>query len=90
MISLTDLSVLIEELKARPDDQVTSVYEIRRMLGRQQLPDVDLTLGLLDGALVIYWRETYKHSSYSLGLFKFSNGKLIQLCEGSGGVDASH
>ncbi|HKE94961.1 MAG TPA: hypothetical protein VKB34_11685 [Povalibacter sp.] len=89
-ISLSDLSVLVQDLKPQSDDQPIKVYEIRRLLRGKELPDIDLTLGLLDRAVVVYWRETYKHRTYKQGLFKVVDGELTLPCEGFGGVDVSH
>lgn len=52
--------------------------------------DVALTLGLLDGRLILYWRETFINKIYRQGIFAINKDGVSQICEGRGGISSSH
>jgi hypothetical protein len=89
-ITVGDIVVRVEKLLGLDANQTTSIFEVRRMIDERSTLDVDIKLGILEGELVLHWRETFKHRSYRFGLFRFSNGKFLSLCTGTGGVDVSH
>jgi hypothetical protein len=48
--------------------------------------DVELKLAYLDGRLVVFWKETYRHRIYRQGLFHIVGERVKALCTGRGGV----
>jgi hypothetical protein len=48
--------------------------------------DIQLKLVTFEGALALYWRETYLHRTYRQGLFEIQGMRASPLCEGAGGV----
>src|SRR5688572_1852979 len=89
-ITVGDLSVTVNRVDKSVDSRTTKVYEIRRLVARGSIPDLDLSLVIVNGDLGLYWRETYRHRSYRQGLFKIVGSQLVSLCEGTGGIDSSH
>lgn len=83
-------SVLVEAIGLNSESGPIHVFEIRRMLNRENPPDIDLSFALVEGSLFIYWRETFKHRSFDRGLFKFDAGVFSSYCMGTGGVNSSH
>lgn len=53
--------------------------------------DIDLAarFARVDGAITVYWRETYLHRSYRQGLLGISVEGLYPLCQGAAGADGS-
>jgi len=51
--------------------------------------DLDLKFVLIDGAIGLYWRETFQHRMYRQGVFRFTWGQLTKVCEGRGGESFS-
>jgi hypothetical protein len=90
LISLNDLSVHVEETTSRVNAPITRVFEIRRLISGKEIPDVDLKLAMLNGQVFVYWRETFRHRQFRVGLFKFSEGNFVSWCEGTAGMDVSH
>jgi hypothetical protein len=87
-ISLEGQEVLIATRP--PAETVTTARNIGNAVSkREDDADVDLKLGLLDGKLVLYWRETYLHRIYRQGLFSINDQDLAPLCEGRGGSEVS-
>ncbi|HEX8643883.1 MAG TPA: hypothetical protein VF702_08220 [Allosphingosinicella sp.] len=67
------------------------IWEIGRMFEDERgRLDVQLSLGVLDSDLVLYWRETYRNRIYRQGLFRIPAGELVALCEGRGGITRLH
>lgn len=48
--------------------------------------DVELKLGYFDGALVVFWKETFRYRIYRQGMFRISGESVTPLCAGRGGV----
>jgi len=48
--------------------------------------DVELKLGYFDGALVVFWKETFRHRIYRQGIFRIAGESVTPLCAGHGGV----
>jgi len=48
--------------------------------------DVELKLGYLDGAPIVYWKETFQNRIYRQGLFRIVGERVEQLCAGRGGI----
>jgi hypothetical protein len=59
--------------------------------------DIDLKLALLNGRLLLYWRETYQHRFWRFGLITIEGRALFgedaiamrPLCEGMGGSQST-
>jgi len=52
--------------------------------------DVGVKLALLDGRVVIYWRETFQNRIYRQGLLRIEGLALTPLCQGRAGTEISH
>jgi hypothetical protein len=51
--------------------------------------DVELELAVLDGRLVVYWKETYQNRVYQQGIFNIEGEQITFLCRGRGGMTIS-
>jgi hypothetical protein len=59
-------------------------------LGGESL-DVDLSIALYEGRVLLHWKETFKHREARLGLLRFKDdGHLETLCVGGPTVVVSH
>ena len=78
--------------QAGTPEETIRVQDVARIVARNQEenPDVYLKLALLDGDVLLYWRETYLHRSYRQGLFRIVGRDLQRFCEGNGGVTITH
>ena len=52
--------------------------------------DVQLSFVLVDGAVALYWKETFIHRVYNQGIFKINGNNLVYLCSGKGGIQSGH
>jgi hypothetical protein len=52
--------------------------------------DIEASLAFLNGELLVYWKETLQHHIFKQGLFRITGQRLEFVCEGRGGVTASH
>lgn len=66
------------------------VVDIGRILGGNEDLDIDLRLASVEGRFAVFWRETFQHRSYRQGLLEIVGETVVALCEGRGGIDASH
>lgn len=78
--------------EVRDDDSTLKrIWQIDEMLtDEDEWLDLQLSLGVLQGALVVYWRETFQNRMYKQGLFRVAGSELVPLCEGQGGINVSH
>jgi hypothetical protein len=84
-VSVEEESLHVAEIKENIEQGITirdSAYEI----SPDSDIDIDLSLAILDGELVVYWRETFKHRRYRQGVMRVSERPISSLCEGSGGI----
>lgn len=86
-ISVSEESVDIQSI-GEGSNHRTFVHDLGDQLGRGLDIDIELKLGILEGNLVVYWRETFQHKSYRQGLFTVAPPNLMPLCEGRGGFDS--
>jgi hypothetical protein len=87
-VSIEEETVYVRSL-ASGSTSPTNYYDIGLTVQQNGDADVDLKLGLLDGELVIFWRETFQHRMYRQGLFRPEATRLTPICEGRGGFDRS-
>jgi len=66
------------------------VYNVSAMVSKGEDPDLSVHLVLLSDDLAIYWRETFQNRQYRQGVFTILEGRLVQSCEGIGGISTSH
>jgi hypothetical protein len=86
-------SIIIEQHKdSSSSPPIAYIFDLTDHI--QKKPDVDLDIDLnfvvSQREVALFWRETLKHRSYRQGLFKFDGNQLVKVCEGIGGIDASH
>ena len=52
--------------------------------------DLNLKLALVDGKLVLYWKETFQYRAYRQGIFEITRQGITEVCQGHGGMSRSH
>jgi len=52
--------------------------------------DLELKFVLIDGAIGLYWRETFQHRVHRQGLFRITGERLSKICEGHRGISVDH
>lgn len=87
-LSISGESVIIGD----PRRKEAGIYidNIGYKVGKGDDLDVQLTLGLLDNRLVLYWKETFIYRTYKQGLFVVTGERIEFLCQGIGGIYKSH
>lgn len=72
----------------RPEDpgRGTLTIPIAYEIDRGSDLDIRIQFAILDGKLMLYWRETFLHQTYRQGLFEISGENIIRFCEGRGGI----
>ncbi len=89
-IALMGQTVTISARRNDTDDEA-HIQDIGETVATQSgAADVSLKLALLDGDVVVYWRENFQHRIYRQGLFRVAGLGLTPLCQGSAGTETSH
>lgn len=70
-------------------NQPTHIHNVALDVQRNGDIDIQLKLAILDGQLLIYWRETFQHRMYRHGLLRPELTRLVPVCEGRGGFNSS-
>lgn len=52
--------------------------------------DINIEFIFLNKNPAIYWRETYQHQIYRLGIYTIQDNRIEFYCDGVGGVSKSH
>jgi hypothetical protein len=52
--------------------------------------DINIDFVLVDNDLAVFWKETYEHQPYRLGIYKIVDDDISFFCDGRGGVYKSH
>jgi hypothetical protein len=89
-IALLGQIVRISSLSSSGDEHIYRRDIGESISGQESAADVNLKLALLEGRLVVYWCETYRHRIYRQGLFRVNGMELAALCHGRAGSETSH
>ena len=66
------------------------IFDVGPRISGDDALDVELSLGLLRGGVVIHWRETFQHRRYRQGLLHMVGDDLVSMCEGISGITETH
>lgn len=70
--------------------ELTRPIRIDSLLFPDEDVDMELSFAVVDGELLLYWRETYRHRHYRQGFLRIVDDSLVEVCRGGGGVEMSH
>lgn len=87
-VRLSGENAYVQAISARVNQPV-NIHSVALTVQRDGDIDIQLKFAILDGELLIYWRETYQHRMYRQGLLRPELSQLVSLCEGRGGLDSS-
>lgn len=85
-ISLDRQTVLVGDSEA----EGLHIFDVSPRISGDSGLDVELSLGLLRGGVVIHWRETFQHRRYRQGLLHIVGDDLVSICEGVSGIMVTH
>jgi len=97
MIRVEDETFTAEEIGAHSEHR-TYFNKIDALVQEGRDLDIELKLAMLDGRLLLYWRETFQHRFWRYGLVTIEGQALFRgdavplrpVCEGRGGSQADH
>lgn len=68
----------------RPSGANTYILEVDSKFRNGPDIDVELSFVLLDGEIVVRWKETFVHRAYRQGLFRVQGSGIEEICTGTG------
>lgn len=73
-----------------PEEGATTIYQIDRFIDETSDLDIELAFALLNGRPMLFWKETFRHKKYRLGLIELTDHGPVVFCHGEGGRSITH